>query len=134
MHVLLFSFSHSRKLVYPFSVPIGASYACQSDSTATIGDFSNPNRFLQIGNVTDVEAIKAIANGDGSPVIQFTGIHVSVQKIHDYSQYTLYIYDCIYYSPRNIEILLISSIAGIGTVWKKSSLNFLFMLGVVCIN
>ena len=62
--------------MYPFSVPIGASYACQTDSTVTSAGFSNPNRFLQMGNVTDEEAVKALTNGEGSPVIQFTGIHV----------------------------------------------------------
>ena len=78
--------------MYPFSVPIGSSYTCQIDSTATVAEFSNPNRFVQMGNVTNEEAIKAIANGEGSPVVQFTGIHVSVCKeassIHC-------IYDCI---------------------------------------
>jgi hypothetical protein len=81
MMIISGSFNLSRydsdgKLVYPFSVPIGASYACQTDSTVTSAGFSNPNRFLQIGNVTDEEAVKALTNGEGSPVIQFTGIHI----------------------------------------------------------
>ena len=69
--------SHSRKLAYPFAIPIGASYVCQTESTLTAGGFSNPNRFMQIGNSTEEEVI---ANDMGSPVIQFTGIHVSVDK------------------------------------------------------
>lgn len=76
--------SHSRKLVYPFSIPIGASYVCQTESTITVSAFSNPNRFMQIGNST---APEVIADEVGSPVIQFTGIHVSVciQQNHDHS-------------------------------------------------
>ena len=74
--------SISRKLVYPFSIPMGISYACQTDSTATTTSFSNPNRFTQISNVTadDEDIVVAVNNEGGSPVVQFTGIHVSFNK------------------------------------------------------
>ena len=72
--------SISRKLVYPFSIPMGISYACQTDSTATMTSFSNPNRFTQISNVTVDEEVVAVNNERGSPVVQFTGIHVSFNK------------------------------------------------------
>lgn len=72
--------------MYPFAIPIGASYACQTESTLTAGGFSNPNRFMQIGNSTEEEVI---ANDMGSPVIQFTGIHVSVYNLLFVSHYTM---------------------------------------------
>ena len=68
--------SHSSKLVYPFSIPIGVSYACKTESTATVTSFSNANRFTQITNQTDEEVV-ALSNEGGSPVIQFTGLQVS---------------------------------------------------------
>ena len=70
--------SHSSKLVYPFSVPIGFSYACQTDSTATTNIFSNPNRFAQISNDTVDEEDVVARNDWGSPVIQFTEIQVDL--------------------------------------------------------
>lgn len=64
-----------RRLHYPFSIPVGSSYACRTDESSTTHIISNPNRFVQIGNSTGDDDI--IANvGEGGPVVQFTGLHV----------------------------------------------------------
>ena len=64
-----------RKLYYPFSIPVGSSYACRTDEISTSHIISNPNRFVQIGNSTgDNDIIDII--GEGGPVVQFTGLHV----------------------------------------------------------